>query len=73
MKASGRKFKKWGQFALRSELVKLMWIARFCRPDALYGSALPAKTFGDAGPAILNPVDFGEVIGVNIAKAVGVL
>ena len=36
-----------GQAILRSELGKLMWIARIARPGAIYDASAAAQTFSD--------------------------
>ena len=59
-----------GKFALRSELGKLMRIARFSRPDAFYGASISAKTSESLGRVVLNPIDIEVVSDVNIADAV---
>ena len=59
-----------GQFALRSELGRLMRIARFARHDATYGAAVSAKTSEETGEKIIiNPIDFGEIDDVDWDKA----
>ena len=37
------------QTALRSELGKLMWIARIARPGAIYDASVPAQTYPTGG------------------------
>ena len=61
------------QFALRSEIGKMMRISRIPGNDALYGAPISAQNLdGDGGgQVILNPIDCGEVTDVNIANVVG--
>ena len=46
------------QFALRSELGKLMRIARISRPDALRGASVQAQTFDEDEETIFKPDRF---------------
>ena len=48
-----------------------MRIARIAMADALFGASVSARTFEAVGKVVLNPIDRGEVIDANIAKAVG--
>ena len=48
-----------------------MRISLISRHDALYGAPMSGKTSEEANQAILNPIDFEEVIYVNIAKEGG--
>ena len=42
---------------------------RIARPDALYGASVSAQTVDGNGQLILNPADFEEIVGVNLAKS----
>ena len=68
-KAKGRTFKTRIQFALRSELWKLIWISRIALPGALYDASISVQTCGEVEQGILNPVDIDNLVDVNIAKS----
>ena len=51
------------------ELGGLMQIARIARPGALYGASVSARTFEEAGHAVLNMGGFKEIVDVNSTKA----
>ena len=57
------------EFALISELGKLMPSARIDRHYALYDASISARTIDAVDQAIGNPSDFGEVCYVRISKA----
>ena len=46
-----------------------MRIARIGRPDALYDASIPAQTFEEQEHAILNQIEFDEIVGVNLSNA----
>ena len=52
-----------------------MRISRISRPDALNDASISAHTVTveEADQVFLNPVEFGDVIDVNISKATGSL
>ena len=60
-----------GAFALRSELRKLMRIARIARPVALYDASFSAQTFENIDESIIYPIDFAEVVEVNLIESIG--
>ena len=59
------------QFALRSELRELMRIARIARTEALYDASVAARTFEAAEETILNPIDFEEIVDLDLAISAG--
>ena len=59
------------QSALRPELGKSRRIARISRPDALYGATASAQTSERIDEAIMNPIDFAEIVDVNLTKSAG--
>ena len=67
-KKMGEPLTREAQVALRSELGKLMRIARISRHCALYDASISAQTSEAAGHVVLNPIYSDEVIDVNMAK-----
>ena len=58
------------QSELRSELVKLIWIARVARPGALCDASVSAQTSEATGETIVNPIDVEESDDANVAKLI---
>ena len=56
------------QFALRSELWKLMRISRSASPGSLYGASAAARTFAGVNMDIGNPTVPDESTGGNITR-----
>ena len=50
-----------------------MRIDRIARPDALCDASMSAQTSGEVDQVIINPIDFGEISWVGIAKEAGAL
>ena len=59
------------QYALLSELVELMRIARIARPGAMCDASVSAKTSETINAAIINLFDFEEIATVNLTKETG--
>ena len=59
------------QFALRSELRKLMRISRISSPGELYDASVSAHTFETINGTIINPISFDEAVDANLAKECG--
>ena len=62
-----------GQFALSSELGRLMRIDRIARQGALYDASTSAPAFDGVDQVIQNPIDFEEIITARRPKGTGVL
>ena len=60
-----------GQFALSSELGRLMRIDRIARQGALYDASTSAPAFDGVDQVIQNPIDFEEIVNVNLASPAG--
>lgn len=58
------------QFALRTELGKIMRTPKIARQGALYESSASSQTFETTGEAIVNPIDFVEIADANLANTI---
>ena len=67
----GRTFNCRIEPTLRSELWKLMRIARFAMPCALLDALISPETFGDADRSLGNPIDCEDAAGRNLTKSTG--
>ena len=57
------------QFTLRTEMGKLMRAARIARPDSLYEASVSGPIFATIEESVVNPIDVGEIVDVNLARA----